>query len=54
MQSLTYQHHTQHDRIPLKTQNQYEPRRRDNRKRLKLLEAVKQWESRLPGRLRKP
>jgi hypothetical protein len=49
MQSITYEHHNQRNSFSLKTQNQYEPRRRDNGKRLVIQAAVREWEETLPG-----
>ena len=49
MQSATYHHHNQHLAAPLKTQNQFMARRRDSFRHRSLLEAVREWESSLPG-----
>lgn len=49
MQSLTYQHHNQQPTGSLKTQNQFEPRRRDSIRHRALLTAVRDWEGLLPG-----
>ncbi|MEL4014359.1 toxin YdaT family protein [Dryocola clanedunensis] len=49
MHSLTYDHHSQRNSLSLKTQNQYEPRRRDNGKRISIQNAVREWEQTLPG-----
>lgn len=49
MQSITFEHHSQRNGLSLKTQNQYERRRRDNGKRLSIQNAVREWEETLPG-----
>ncbi len=49
MQSITFEQHNQRNTFSLKSQNQYEPRRRDNGKRLAILSAVREWEQTLPG-----
>jgi len=49
MQAITYEHDNQKAIAPLKTKNQYEPRRRDNLRRQVILTAVREWELTLPG-----
>lgn len=49
MQAITYEHDNQKAIAPLKTKNQYEPRRRDNLRRQAILTAVREWELTLPG-----
>lgn len=49
MHSVTHQHHNHHFAAPLKTQNQFMARRRDSFRHRSLLEAVREWESSLPG-----
>lgn len=49
MQSITFEQHSKRNGLSLKTQNQYELRRRDNTKRLSIQSAVREWEQTLPG-----
>lgn len=53
MHSITLEHFNQRKAIPLKTQNHYEPHRRDNGKRLVVQAAVREWEETLPGQAQK-
>ncbi|WP_297207392.1 toxin YdaT family protein [uncultured Pluralibacter sp.] len=50
MQSMTCEHHNQRSGVALKTQNQFQPRRRDSIKCRRLLDAVRDWEGALPGK----
>ncbi|MGS4679279.1 toxin YdaT family protein [Enterobacter soli] len=50
MQSVAYQHHNQQLAGSLKTQNQFEPHRRDAIRHRALLSAVRDWEELLPGK----
>lgn len=50
MQSITFENHTSHVPVQLKSENQYLPRRRDSMKCRVIFEAVQEWESTLPGR----
>ena len=54
MQSTTYQHHSQRLAIPLKTENQFKPQRRDGIQHRVILAAVREWESTLPGQAQEP
>lgn len=49
MQPVMYEHHNQRKSVPLKTQNQFEPRRRDSLRCRAIFEAVREWETTLPG-----
>jgi len=49
MQAISYEHDKQKAIAPLKTKNQYEPRRRDSIRHQALFAAVREWESTLPG-----
>ncbi|QFH71043.1 hypothetical protein FR762_15520 [Enterobacter sp. E76] len=49
MYSATYQNHNQRLAVPLKSQNQNEPRRRDSIHHQAIFAAVREWESTLPG-----
>ena len=49
MHSLTYPHHNRRVAIPLKFENQFEPRRRDTIRHRTIFNAVREWESTLPG-----
>jgi len=49
MQAIPLTQHTQSLSKKLKTENQYEPRRRDNLRRQAILTAVREWELSLPG-----
>jgi Protein of unknown function (DUF1019). len=53
MQPVNAEHFNQRLVVSLKTENQYEPRRRDNIKRRNILEAVREWEASLPGQAQK-
>ncbi|WP_312320102.1 toxin YdaT family protein [Atlantibacter hermannii] len=49
MYSATFQNHNQRLVVPLKSQNQNEPRRRDSVHHQAIFAAVREWESTLPG-----
>ncbi|MEG6300678.1 toxin YdaT family protein [Enterobacter hormaechei] len=49
MQSITYEHHKQLNTVPLITKNHSVPRRRDKTRSRAIFEAVREWESTLPG-----
>ncbi|HBL6924161.1 TPA: hypothetical protein LSH87_002701 [Citrobacter koseri] len=49
MHSAAYPHHNQRVAIPLKSENQYKPQRRDTIRHRAIREAVREWESTLPG-----
>lgn len=49
MQSINFENHTSRIAIQLKSENQYSPRHRDRVKCRTIFEAVKEWESTLPG-----
>ncbi|ADO48095.1 toxin YdaT family protein [[Enterobacter] lignolyticus] len=49
MQSITASQHSQRKAIPLKTQNQNAPRRRDSIRRRAIHDAVREWETSIPG-----
>ncbi|WP_312189873.1 toxin YdaT family protein [Leclercia sp.] len=49
MQTVTFEHLNRQKTASLKTENQYEPRRRDNLRRQAILTAVREWELTLPG-----
>ena len=49
MHPVTVCHHNQRIAAPLKTQNHYEPRRRDSIRCRVIFDAVREWESTLPG-----
>jgi Protein of unknown function (DUF1019). len=49
MQSVAFEHLNRLKPASLKTENQYEPRRRDNLRRQSILAAVREWELTLPG-----
>lgn len=49
MQSLTYEHSTKRLSVQLKTQNHYESRRRDAIRHKTIFNAIREWESTLPG-----
>ena len=49
MHPVTVCHHKQRIAAPLKTQNHYEPRRRDSIRCRVIFDAVREWESTLPG-----
>jgi hypothetical protein len=49
MQPMIFEQHNPLTDFSLKTQNQYQPRRRDNGKRLIIHDAVREWEQTLPG-----
>lgn len=49
MQSISSQHPNHRQATPLKTQNQFMARRRDCFKHRSVREAVREWESTLPG-----
>ncbi len=49
MQAIPLTQHTQSLSKKLKTENQYEPRRRDNSRCQTILKAVREWELSLPG-----
>lgn len=50
MQTISSQNHTVVNGMQLKTKNQYLPRRRDGMQCQKILVAVQEWESTLPGK----
>lgn len=49
MQTVAFEHLNRQKPASLKTENQYEPRRRDNLRRQAILTAVREWELTLPG-----
>ncbi|MFB4531076.1 toxin YdaT family protein [Enterobacter hormaechei subsp. xiangfangensis] len=49
MHPVTVCHHNRRIAAPLKTQNHYEPRRRDSISCRVIFDAVREWESTLPG-----
>lgn len=49
MQSISYEHYTRPMGMQLKSQNQNVPRRRDSMHRRALHDAVREWETSLPG-----
>jgi len=49
MQTVTFEHLNRQKTASLKTENQYEPRRRDNLRCQAILTAVREWELTLPG-----
>lgn len=49
MHSLIYSHHNQRIAAPLKFENHYEPRRRNTIRHRTIFNAVREWESTLPG-----
>lgn len=49
MQSTSSEYLSPRIPAPLKTENQYEPRRRDSSKRRKIYDAVREWEGTLTG-----
>jgi hypothetical protein len=53
MQPVNAEHFNKRLVVSLKTENQYESRRRDNIKRRNILEAVREWEASLPGQAQK-
>lgn len=50
MHQLSYEHHIPQRNVLLKTQNQFEPRRRDSIHHRAIYAAVREWESVLPGK----
>lgn len=53
MQSLTYEHHRRPMGQQMKLKNQFTLRRRDYSRHKTLLQAVREWESSLPGQAQK-
>ncbi|MEX1839145.1 toxin YdaT domain-containing protein [Enterobacter cloacae] len=50
MQSMTYEHSNHRLTVQLKTNNQFQPRRRDTIRHREIFSAVKEWESTIPGK----